>query len=191
MIYALIGQLAGLLLLVGDLPYFINAVKGITKPQRVTWGVLFLLNITSVANQLASGADDSIWFFVAASIAAGAIFLASLWKGVGGHTKQDIVAIGLSVAGLGLWAIFKDPLISILITAVVLAIAFYPTFNKARKDPGSETRISWLLATLGTILTAVAVGELDYQLLILPVWATMLQSYIVYLLYIRPSRSYR
>jgi hydrogenase/urease accessory protein HupE len=185
----LIGIAAAIIFLIGDIPYLRDTVKGVTQPQRVTWGVVTILNLIGTLNQWASGADNSLWLFAAATFATGAIFVASLKHGVGGHSKQDIVAIVISMIGIGLWLVFDSPLLSILATMIVAIISLAPSFVKAKKDPNSETRISWLIGTISALMSAVSVGELNWQLLILPLNGAMLQAYMVYLLYINPGQT--
>ncbi|MGH9858085.1 MAG: hypothetical protein ACRD4B_09610, partial [Acidobacteriota bacterium] len=68
MIYTLFGVLSALVFIAGDIPYLTDTIKGTTKPQRVTWGVVSLLNGIGFANQLASGATNSLWLFGTATL---------------------------------------------------------------------------------------------------------------------------
>lgn len=183
MFFTILGILAAVIFIIGDIPYFYDTVKGTTKPHRVTWGVVVLLNITGFANQYASGARDSLWLFGAAVNMTGAIFVASIPRGVGGHTKQDILAMIISLGGIVLWQAFDSPLLSIFANIVVASVALVPTFAKAKVYPETETKAAWVGGTTAAFLTAIAVGELDVQLLLLPVASFILQGYMVYILF--------
>lgn len=188
MLLAVIGILGALLFLVGDYAYFRDTIKGKTVPQRVTWGVAFLLNSIGFANQYASGASNSLWLFGAAALATGAIFFVSIFKGVGGHSKLDIFGVVTALLGVALWAVFDSPLFSIISTLVVVYVSIAPTIIKAKKHPESETRIAWLFGSISAFMAAIAVGELNWILLILPLNAALVQAYISYLLYVRAKR---
>lgn len=188
MIFQLLGVLSAVIFIVGDVPYLRDTILKKTKPQRVTWGVVFLLNCIGFANQYASGADNSLWIFGAAVIMTGLIFAASIRSGVGGYARLDIFSMVASLAGVMLWFIFDSPTFSILMNIFVAVVALIPTFVKARKAPETETRITWLLGTISVALAAVSVGEWNPWLLILPVTSTLLQSYMVYILYIEAPR---
>lgn len=188
MIFAVIGLLSALLFLVGDYRYFKDTLDGKTVPQRVTWGVAFLLNSIGFANQYASGASNSLWLFGAASLATGAIFVASIFKGVGGYSKLDIFAMVTTLAGVGLWIIFDSPLLSILSTLIVVEVSLTPTIMKAKKHPESETKIAWLFGCISCIMAAISVGEWNWVLLILPLNAAIIQGYISYILYFETKR---
>ena len=187
MIFTVLGVLSSIIFLVGDMPYLIDTLNGKTKPQRVTWGVVFFLNAIGLANQMASGATNSLWLFGSAFLMTGAIFLVSFKNGVGGHSRADTLVILAALTGLFLWYLFDSPLMSIIANVCVATVALIPTYKKAKIDPESETRITWLLGTISVMMAAVSVGELNLSLLILPVGSTLLQGYMVYLLYIRPK----
>ncbi len=188
MIFAILGILSAIVFLIGDIPYLRDTIKGKIKPHRVTWGVACLLNSISFGNQYASGATDSLWIFGAASVITGLVFLASLRNGVGGHTKLDILAIAAAVVGVGLWALFDSPVLSVLCVLAVVEASLIPTFIKAKNHPESETRIAWLCGLISSILAAISVGQLDWVLLVLPINGMLMQAYMTYLLYIRPRR---
>lgn len=185
MIFTLLGMLSGLLLIMADIPYFLNAYWRKTQPHRVTWLVIFLINITSFANQLASGATSSLWFFAGASLASFSILVLSLSRGVGGYSKLDATVLAGSLLGLVLWWWFDAPLASILANVVVGILAFIPTFIKVYGNPKSETKITWLLATISALCGALSVGELDITLLMLPINAIIVQASLFILIEVR------
>jgi hypothetical protein len=183
--FALIGIVAAIIFIVGDIPYLADTLRKKTTPHRVSWGIAFMLNTIALLTQISSGAEESIWSFWAYLIMTGLIFLASLFHGVGGYSKRDFVIVLLSMVGVALWQIYDDPWFGIAMTAFVFTISITPTFIKAREDPESETRIAWLLATISAALTMISVGEFNPQLQLLPLLGVVLQGYMVYVLYLR------
>lgn len=182
-LFIALGVLSAIIFLLGDIPYILDTLRGKTKPQRVTWGIVFLLNSIGFANQYASGATNSLWLFGAAVFATGLIFLLSLKRGVGGYAKLDIFSMLAAAVGLILWVVFKSPIFSILANLLVAVVALIPTIVKARKDPESETKIAWLAGAVSAALASLSVGQWNFALLILPVASTILQASIAYLLY--------
>jgi hypothetical protein len=114
--------------------------------------------------------------------------LACLKNGVGGHSKQDIIAIIVCILGLCLWVALNSPLFSILANLFVDVIALMPTFVKAKKHPETETKIAWLTGTVSSLLATVSVGKWDIQLLILPGASVLFGSYMVYILYFKNNK---
>jgi hypothetical protein len=185
MIYKFLGIASAVIFIICDFPYLLDALRAKTKPHRVTWGIIVLLNLIGFANQLASGAHNSLWLFVAAIVMSSAIFVASLKNGVGGHTRQDMFAIVACFVGLALWGISNSPLFSIFANMTIAVIALAPTIAKAKKHPETETKIAWSGGTLSALLATISVGTLNWRLLILPMSSTLLQGYMAYILYFR------
>lgn len=185
MFYEFLGIASALLLVIGDIPYIADTFKRKTKPHRVTWGIVALLNVIGFANQYAYGATNSLWLFGAGVLMTAVIFACSIRSGIGGRSKTDLICLLVALLGVIFWVIFKTPLYSVFANIVADIAALWPTYVKARKYPETETRIAWLVGTISVILDAISVGRLDWSLLLLPVASVVLQGYMVYLLYIR------
>jgi hypothetical protein len=183
MLFEYIGIGSALLFVAGDIPYVLDTYRRKTKPHRVTWGIVALLNAIGFANQYAYGATNSLWLFGAGVIMTAIIFIGSLRNGTGGRTKTDIVCLVIALLGVSFWVFFKIPLYSIFANILADIAALWPTYIKARKYPESETRIAWLVGTISVLLDAVSVGRLDLSLILLPAASAIMQGYMVYLLY--------
>lgn len=171
---AIIGILGGLLSLLSNIPYIIDTIRGKTKPQRVTWGIFFVLNIIFLFNQSAIGATNSLWLVISFAISTLVIFCLSLAYGVGGYSKRDIAILGGALIGVVLWLALNQPLLSVIMSLVVATLAVIPTFVKAYKNPKSETSIKWLLGGIAALLTVIAVGKFDLVVLF-PVYSFLTQ----------------
>jgi hypothetical protein len=182
---ATLGLLSGILIVIADIPYALNAWKGKTHPHRTTWFIVFLINCINFANQGASGAKNSLLFFVGAISITFIVFVVSLFKGVGGFAKLDIFVLVVVLFGLVLWWLLDSPIVSIVINVVISVFAFAPTFIKAYHRPKSETKITWFLGATSTALAAISVGKLDFALLVIPVYATIQQATLFTLIEIR------
>ena len=188
MFFTVLGLLGGLLIIVADIPYAINGYRRKTRPHRITWFTIFIFNAINLANQGASGAKNSLLFFIGATFITFIVFLVSVFNGVGGYSKRDLAVLAGIGAGLVLWWVLDTPVASIITNILVLSIAFIPTFVKAYHDPKSETKITWFIGAISSTLTAISVGKLDYILLALPLYATIQQASLFILLEIREKR---
>lgn len=182
MIFTVFGLLSGILLIIADIPYVINAYKKRTSPHRVTWFIIFMLNVIAFANQSASGATNSLWFVVGGMIATFSVFMISIPRGVGGHSKMDIIIILGAIAGIIMWQQFDSPLYSILSNTVVASLGLLPTYKKAYYNPKSETKVTWLIGSISSIFGVLSVGKIDSILLILPIYAFVSQAGIYLIL---------
>jgi hypothetical protein len=183
MLFTCLGIASALIFMAGDTPYLLDTYRARTRPHRITWGIFTLMNIIGFANQYASGARNSLWLFGAGALMTGLIFLGSIRNGEGGRSKFDMICLVVGLLGVILWLLFKSPLYSVFANVIANLAAMWPTYKKAAKHPATETRIAWLVGANSTLLGAVAVGKLDWRLLVLPITSAAMQGYMVYLLY--------
>jgi hypothetical protein len=188
MIFKVLGILSSIIFFVGDMPYFIEALKGKIKPHRISWGIAFLLSIIGFANQFAAGARNSLWIVGAAIIAVGAIFTVSIFKGTGGKAKQDIIALTISLMGVVMWIIAKNPAVSIMANIFASFVGMYPTILKAKNHPETEHVSAFLFGSISSAIAMISVGKLDFILLVGPLFGAIIQAYLVYLISFRPKQ---
>src|SRR6056297_2986786 len=189
-IFTLIGILSAVIFFLGDIPYLLDTIKKKIQPHRVTWGIIWLQNIIAFASLYAEGARNSIMIVGAAIVIIGAIFIAALFNGTGGTSKQDIIALILSLAGVLLWAVTSNPVLSIAANCFAVVVGVYPTLIKARDNPSSENPSAYFFGAISSFLAAVSVGSFNLPLLILPTLSVSIQVYLVYLIRFRkPSAS--
>lgn len=154
-----LGILSGLLIIVADIPYIWNALKRKTQPHRVTWFIIFLINLIALANQHASGAKSSLLYFIGATLITFIVFIISLFNGVGGFKKLDIIVLVGAVLGLFIWYLTDSPTASVVANTLVALIGIIPTFVKTYNHPESETKITWLIGTISALLAVISVGK--------------------------------
>jgi hypothetical protein len=173
---AFLGLLSGLILIAGDVPYALNALKGRTRPHRISWLVIFVLNLITIANQIAIGATSSLGLVIGSTIATGAIFTISIRRGVGGFAPLDLTVLAGSVIGLLLWWRLNSPLTSIVVNVLVSTLAIIPTYKKAYLDPASETAITWLVGSIAAFLALLSIGQISTPLIIVPLYSFVAQA---------------
>jgi hypothetical protein len=181
MLFVALGILSGLVIVSGDVTYIIDAYKARTTPHRITWFIFTVLNIIDFANQAASGATNSLWLFAGAALATSIIFIISLFRGVGGYTKRDILILTGALIGCLLWWFLHSPLASIITNIIIASLALIPSYIKAFRDPKSETKITWLTASISGFLAATSIDKPKLVLLILPLYGAIVEGglYIV------------
>ena len=186
-----LGIAAAVLSLSSNIPYILDTIKGVTQPHRVSWGIFFLLNIISLANQAAAGATSSLWLIGAFTLSTLTIFSLSIKNGVGGSSKLDLIALFGSLAGVIVWQLIDSPTASIVANIIAGGIAGFPTIVKAYRKPESETKIKWFFGAIAGLLAALSVGELNVVLLLLPLDVFLYQGSIVVILILRDSKKRR
>lgn len=164
------GLLSGILPMLGVIPYDRDIFRHKTKPHRGSFLIWSVLGGIAFFTQLAKGATWSLFLPGADTLATLSIFVLSIWYGTGGLNKRDVSGLLLAALGLMLWYFTKQPLTALVIAICVDAVGTVLTVIKTWEDPHSETFSSWLLAALGGLLAAFAVGKLSFALLVYPIY---------------------
>lgn len=187
-IFAVFALVSSGLFILADVKYIREIFYGSVKPQRVTWGIVSLLNGIAVANQMASGGKDSVTVFIVLTALTGFIFLLSLKYGVGGTSRFDMAILTIALLGIVLWQVFDVPLYSILASAIVATAAMIPSILKAYDKPETEDLFMWTASTIAVIFMVLSVGSFSFDLLILPILGTILNGSMLISLLMSPQR---
>jgi hypothetical protein len=166
----LLGLLSAILPLLGVIPYVRDILRHETKPHRGSFLIWTILGAIAFFTQFAKGATWSLFLPAGDSIATLTIFILSIRYGTGGLNKKDNAALVVAGCGLVLWYFTKQPLLTLFITIGVDAVGTVLTIVKTYHEPHTETLSSWLLAALGGLFAAGAVGKLSASLLLYPLY---------------------
>jgi hypothetical protein len=175
-VWAGLGLLAGLLAVVGPVPYVRDVVRGTTRPHRGTWLIWSALGCTAVASQWASGGG---WSLLAVTIQATTTLLVlvlSLRRGVGGVSLAELSLLGVAGLGLVAWAVSSRPVVAMVCVLVADVVGVVLMLPKTWRDPWSETPSAFALGAGSGALGAGAVGGLTVDLLLYPVYFALVNA---------------
>lgn len=164
------GKIAGLISLAAFVPYIIATLRRKTRPNRATWFIWMMLGIALGASYYFSGAGDTIWVPISYAIGPLIVFLLSIKYGEGGWNRFDLACLAGAVIGLILWAIFKNPIIALIINLLVDFAGALPTTVKAYKDPKSEDPIAWVLFLAGNTVNLFAIDQYKFAIMVYPIY---------------------
>lgn len=158
------------LLLLANPPYIIDTLRGKTRPERMTWFIFSALGIIAFVSQIYLGASWSLVFSGVDALASTTVFVLSIWRGVGGHTKLDIAALVVAVIGVIIAVAAKQPIISLLGVVLADGAGTVLSIRKAFIEPGSETSITWIFTGTAALFGCLSVGRLSFELLLYPLY---------------------
>lgn len=174
------GIASGVLCLIAYIPYIRNILKGHTKPERMSWLLWLVLGIISFSAQISLGATFSLVIAVVLTLGSLVIFLLSLKYGFGGIIRRDIVALGLSLIGFGLWIITNRPLIALCINIMIGSLSALLTILKTKEQPNTETSSTWLLASFAGLLSLISLERVEFSLIAYPAYI-MITNFAVFM----------
>jgi hypothetical protein len=165
-----LGLLAGIVGVLGMIPYIRDTVRRSTRPHRGTWLIWGTLAIVVFLSQRADGASWSLAMAGAGATTAALVVLLAIHVDRGGVTVSDALLIVIAGAGVAGWVVLDEPITATACVVAADLIALTMMVPKTWRDPTSETLSTFALASLGGALAAGSVGALEPALLLYPVY---------------------
>jgi hypothetical protein len=181
----ILGILAGAVAVADTIPYIRDTLRGRTRPHRGTWLIWASLATVVVLSQHADGGTWSVIMAATTAVLTGLIFALSIRRGVGGLTARELVMIAIAGGGVAGWLIADEPIVATVCVVVADLIGAAMMVPKTYRDPGSETLVTFALASVSGALAAGAVGALDVSLLLYPVYYCVANAAIALLIHHR------
>ncbi len=185
--HALLGIVAGILAFTAMPIYVIDIFRGNTKPSRVTWWILSGLNALLALSYYASGARDTIWVPIVYSVIFLIVAILSLKYGDGGWEKSDFLCLlGAAISALAWW-LLASPQIALFLIILVDFFGLVPTIYKSYREPETESRISWSIALVASLLNILAIEVWVPEIAVYPFYVFITNLMITYFI-LRPFR---
>src|SRR5580765_1501 len=99
------GISAGVLSIVGTVPYLYDVRRGRTRPHRGTWGIWTLIGVVAATANGAGGLRWSLVQISAQAMTSGLVLALAIRRGSGSLTLANAVMLALAVAGLVGWLV--------------------------------------------------------------------------------------
>ncbi|HEY4964056.1 MAG TPA: hypothetical protein VIH90_05155 [Candidatus Saccharimonadales bacterium] len=189
--HVLIGQLAGALAILQIIPYVRSILRGDTKPERMSYLIWFIVDVVILSSYFAVGARTTIWAVLVFTVSKLLILGLSIKRGMGGVSHFDIGCFLLALVGIIIWISTKNALIALYFSTFVMLLGYLPTFKKAYLLPKTENRLSWVLATMASVLNLFALTTLMPSISLLPIAGMVADVLVVYLLLFPVSHAKR
>jgi hypothetical protein len=178
----LCGVLAALVGVADTVPYVRDTLRGITTPHRGTWLIWGVLAVVVCWSQRADGATWSLVMAATQAVLTMGIFVLACRVGEGGLSASELGVLALTGGGVAGWLVADEPLVATACVVVADLVGVALMVPKTYRDPGSETLITFTLASLGGALAAGAVGVWDPALLLYPAYYCLANGAIALLI---------
>lgn len=176
--------IAGILCLLAFVPYIWAILKGETKPSKATWLIWVSLDsITLYGMYLERSLNGQI---IGAAIGSLAITVLAMVYGTPGYTRLDECCFAAAVISIGL--MFYNPQWAMLASLAAIFVGAFPTFRSAWKDPSREDKLAWTTFFLSCLFAMGAIPKWTVEDAAQPVTFLVIESVMMYLLYVRPAK---
>ncbi len=170
MVDEILVAVAGLIVLVGAPFYLRDILRGRTRPERTTWLIWSVLAVVAFASQLQLGAQWSLVYIGLTAAGSIIVYLLSLRHGTDGWKAGDKLALAIAALGIALALAMRSPQMALFGVMLADFAGAVLTIQKAYRRPGSETTITWMLAGVAWLLTALSVGSRRFDLVVYPLY---------------------
>ncbi len=160
---------------ISSLPYIRELLRGTVRTKLVSWAIWCVLSGVMTVSAFAAGQTSSAMLSMVAFTGCAIIVMLGWRRGDKSMSRLDMAC--LVGAGLGLLSllVLKDPLVAIVVSVSVDAIAFIPTLVHGWIDPEEESLACFTLAAVGALATLFAALQHGAALtgLMYPVYAVL------------------
>lgn len=181
-----LSVVSGILFFGACLPYIVAIIRKKTEPKKATWLIWAIMDTVIFAGMYAKGVTNGQ--IIAAVLSGWIIAALALKYGIPGWSKTEKRCLGGTVLGIVLWAMFKNPLLGIVIICIVGLLGSVPTFQSALENPEKEDRLAWTIWWISCVVAVLAIPHWTLADAAQPLAFATIESIMMYLLWIRPRR---
>jgi hypothetical protein len=141
-----------------SIPYLVAIRRRSVRPQRTSWLVFASLSAIAAVAQLQAGSTAGACLAAGSAAGFAAIFVCSLWCGVGGWDWADRGTLAITVVGAGL-LLLGHPVVALAAVIAAELAAAALTVRKAAAAPHEEICTSWSIDAVAGVLALAAVAS--------------------------------
>jgi hypothetical protein len=180
--HAILGMAAGLILLLGNIPYILSIRRGDTRPNRVTWGIWTTIGFILVGSYYAIGATNTLWLPISQVISQLIITCYAFKYSKGRWQKLDRICLAGAGLSLLLWWRSGSPLVALAMNIAMDILGAIPTIKKIYYEPDSEDLLFWVMAFSASVLNLFAIESFTWSFVVFPLYLFILNITVLILL---------
>ena len=188
---AAVGVVSVLFKIWGDIGLAIGAWKREIVLHKFTWIIFTLTAWVFLKSQLDLGMSWGkmffIWIFVINLVLLALSFTKG--RGTGDVDTWERIALVVALISLGLLFTSLSPLWALLCTVLADILGAVMSVVKTWRDPTTEIPQPWMRGAIGSFFSLVAVGSLNFELMVGPAYFLLFDGLMWYLASRKPSIS--
>jgi hypothetical protein len=176
--------LGGAMAFAGCLSYARDTLRGVAKPNRVSWLLWSIATMLVAIAQIHEGVGLQWTVSFAISLGDLLVFATSFISrnGVWRLERFDIACGGASALGLVMWAVTADNTIALAAFIIADALACIPTLTKSWTAPHSETLSTYATAGASGLITLATVKVWSSGTVAFPIWLAFINLVFILLI---------
>jgi hypothetical protein len=141
--------------LVGMSGYVRDTLRGVTSPNRVTWGLWAVEGVLAFVVEVQQHVGLAAYMTLAMGVVPFVVVIASfrnshrVWR-IG---TFDVVCGAVSVLGLAFWGFINEPTVALIFFVAADSMAALPTLRKSWLAPSTESARAFFLGFVNCAIT--------------------------------------
>lgn len=158
-IYEYLGVIAGILAILGYVPYIISIFRGKTRPNKATWIIWTLIGGLLAFSYLVEGDKNTIWLPLGYFFGPFIVAILSFRYGYSEWTRIDKICLVAALISIVPWLLLDDAMATLLINVLIDAMGAIPTLIKTYREPETEDLTAWSIFLVANTIQVFAVSE--------------------------------
>ncbi len=176
-----IGIIAGILSLVGYIPYLKSIFEHKTQPNKATWIIWAIVGGLLAFSYMKEGDPNSIWLPLGYFIGPLIVAILSFFYGYSSWSKTDYICLIVAIFSIVPWILSKHAVFTLLINVFIDMMGAIPTIIKTYHEPETEDFTAWFIFFVANTLQLFAISHWNIAALY-PIYLFFLAGSIVLLI---------
>ncbi len=162
--------------------YIKDILNGKTTPHLYSWLIWSILQGTASIAIIHGNGGFGAMNLIFSTILCLSIFLLSFKFGTKNITKYDTMCLIGSLFAIVIWIFTKDPLYSVILITIIDFVGFIPTYRKSFVEPNTETLSTYIINTVGDVLTVLALSTYSLTTVLYPASLVITNLFLIIIL---------
>jgi hypothetical protein len=177
----------------GGLAYLVSTIKGIARPNPVSWLLWGVIPVIAFIAELQASVGLIAYVTLALGVSPILVFAATMMKNPHSFKLKGFNLICTIIAAIGilLWATTHNPEFAIGFMILADFASGLPTVAKAWRDPKSEYAPTYLISASAMVLALLTVTDWRFAVIAFPVYILSINLLIFSIASCRPAKKRR
>lgn len=153
----MLGIIAGILSLVGFVPYIVSILQNKTHPNEASWIIWTVVGALLALTYYADGDPNAIWLPFSYFIGPFIVAILSLHYGYSKWSMLDKTCLVAAVISIIPWLLSDNATMTLLINVLIDGAGAIPTLIKSYLKPETEDLTAWVIFFIANTIELFAI----------------------------------
>ena len=173
-------SMAAAIRVVSGARYALGVLRGVARPNWMSWSLWGLTAMIAFVAQLTGGAGDEalVTFVLGVTPLIVCALAVATGRAESGRVGLSVGCAVIAVAGIVLWQLTANPMLAVLFCIIADFFASLPTLVKACVDPSGEYPLPYLMSAVAMAVTLLTVQSWTFTVYGFPLYMLLINAAI-------------